>query len=209
MAKAQNEAGHPRYKVGRVIQRYDLDGMGEALEARWLGRDREAESLRDLADVVNKAILRNAMEAAGKVVIDSEVETTYEVLTDDGASGADQTKIRRDLNRDGVDIEQLERDFVTHQAVYTYLTKGREVSKEASPGDPIERSDETINRLKSRTGVVTESELERLVNRGDLTLGEFDVLVSITVVCQECGMSQDVSELLSDGSCYCDDPSPE
>lgn len=203
MAEGVSETSGSRYKVERVIERYDLDGWGEELERRWLGESTESESLRDLADNVNLAILRNAIEEAGQVVIDSEVETTYEVLEGDAASSADRSKIRRDLSRAGVDVEELENDFVTHQAVYTYLTKGRGVSKEAKQGDPIESSDETINRLKSRTGVVTESELKRLVSRSEITLGEFDVLVTINVVCQDCGTQRDVSGLLADKGCDC------
>ena len=203
MAGGVQESSRPRYKVERVIDRYELDGWGEQLEQRWLGKSVEAESLRDLAEDLNLAILRNALEDAGQVVIDSEVETTYQVIAGDGASSADQSKIRRDLRRDGVDVEALEKDFVTHQAVYTYLTKGRGVSKEAMQGDPVENSDETINRLKSRTSVVTESELDRLVTRSEITLGEFDVLVSITVVCQDCGTQQEVSALLANGGCGC------
>lgn len=203
MGEVGTRSRSPRYKVERVIDRYSLDGMGEELERRWLGTDGEAESLRDLAEDLNEAILRSALEEAGQVVIDSEVETTYTVLVGDDASSADKTKIRRDLRRDGVDVEQLERDFVTHQAVYTYLTKGRGASKESKQRDPIESSDQTINRLKSRTAVVTESELNRLVSRSAITLGEFDVLVSITVACQECGDHLDVSELLADGGCDC------
>lgn len=203
MAEGVSETSGPRYKVERVIDRYDLEGWGEELERRWLGKSVEAESLRDLADDVNLAILRSALEDAGQVVIDSEVETTYEVLHGDTASSADRSKIRRDLTRAGVDVEELETNFVTHQAVYTYLTKGRGVSKDAQRGDPIESSDETINRLKSRTSVVTESELNRLVSRDEITLGEFDVLVSINVVCQDCGTQQDVSALLADEGCDC------
>ncbi len=204
MSEGVSETTGPRYKIERVMDRYDLEGWGEALERRWLGETDEAESLRDLADDVNLAILRSAMEDAGQVVIDSEVESTYNVLTGDRASDADRNKIRRDLRRTGVDINQVELDFVTHQAVYTYLTKGRGVSKESKQRDPIESSKETINRLKSRTSVVTESELERLVSRAEITLGEFDVLVSINVICQDCGRQQDVGSLIEDNGCECE-----
>lgn len=198
-----------RYKVQRIINRYGLDGMGQQLEDRWLGNNGEAESLRDLADELNLKILQSAVEAVGQVMITSELETMYEVLMGDSSSSADRTKVRRDLERAGIDVDRLENDFVTHQAIYTYLTKGRGVSKETETRDPIESSQETINRLRSRTELVTESEIERLSSRSAISIGTFDTLVTITVACQDCGTHLDVSTLLSEQSCQCDRAPPE
>lgn len=192
------------YKVGRVIDEYDLAGWGAELERRWVGEGGESESLRSLADDLNRAVLRSALVDAGQQPVDGEVRNTYRLLTDDDVSSGDRTQLRRSLERQGVDVEQVERDFVTHQAVHTYLRKGRGAEKETDDGNRAERVGETIQRLRSRTVAVTESSLEQLRNAGELTLGDFSVLVSVTVVCSDCGTQQSVTDLLDAGGCDCD-----
>lgn len=197
-----NSSSSPRYKVERIIDRYDLE-MGEVLERKWLGQDGDDHSLRDLAKELNLAILERSLAEHERVLSEPELETTYRLLRGEDGTRASQTKIRRDLAADGVPIEEIESDFVTHQAVYTYLTEGRGVSKERKSDHNPERSRETINRLVSKTRIVTKSELERLRSAEELTLGEFDTVVSVTVTCSECGTHGTVSELLDAGGCNC------
>lgn len=193
------------YKVGRVIERYDLTGMGERLERRWLGVDGESHSLRELAEEFNLDVLRAALEARGERPLDGEVETTYRALVGDDASSGDRTQVRRSLERDGVDVERLERDFVTHQAIHTYLTKGRDVQKETDDADRVSSVRETVQRLQSRLSAVTETSLSRLREAGVVTLGEFEVLVTVDVVCRDCGAHRSVTDLLDGQGCDCEE----
>lgn len=194
----------PTYKVEKVIERYDLEGMGEQLERHWLGTDDESRSLRNLADDFNVAVLRAALRAVGEQPLDGEVATMYRTLVGDDTSSGDRTQVRRTLDRAGVDVDRLEGDFVTHQAVHTYLTKGRGARKETEAADPRESARGTVQRLKSRLSAVTETTLSQLRNRDVVTLGEFDVLVTVDVACADCGAHRQVTELLDDGGCDCD-----
>jgi len=194
-----------RYKVGTVLSEYELLDLHAELPDLWLGESGEEMSLRELADHINIALLRRAMEAAGNDPLEGEVENAYRLLTDDEVSAGVRTQQRNRLERDGVDVDKLENDFVTHQAVYTYLTKGLGISKEKDDEtDPLEKHEERIQRLRSRTVAVTDNSLTELRNAGDLTLGSFDTNVDIRVYCQDCETQYELTELLQRGGCACE-----
>lgn len=193
----------PHYKVGTVIQRYSLNGMAEKLERRWLGVDGDSHSLRDLAVYFNTELLRSVLEDADYRHA-GDVDTIYNQLTGDDVSRGEQTRLQKQLERAGVDIETLQQDFVTHQAIHTFLTKGRGVEKETGVDDRVETARGTLNRLRSRLVAVSETTLSRLADADVIALGSFDILVDIRVHCTDCGTHKSLSELLSDRGCECD-----
>lgn len=192
-----------RYKVGRVLSEYDLLDLHEELPRRWLGESGEATSLRDLADLINVALLTRAMEEAGEEPLDGEAENAYRLLTGDDVSAGVRTQQRNRLTRAGIDIDALEDDFVTHQAVYTYFTKGLGLSKETEKRDPLEKHEERIQRLRSRTTAVVENSLSELGENDHIDGGPFDVIVDVRVYCEECNTQVELSELLASGGCEC------
>lgn len=198
--------GRRRTKVERVLDAYDLAEWGPRLEAEWLGEGGERTSLRDLAGSLNRAILQAALHEAGETPSERELENTYELLTDDDAPAAERIRTRRELERVGVDVEAVRSDFVTHQAVHTYLTNVREASLERDEDDRSrrERKKETVQRLASRTQVVTDSTLEELSRAGLLTDTGYDVLVTVQAVCEQCGRTYPADELIDAGGCDCE-----
>jgi hypothetical protein len=193
-----------KYKVGTVLSSYDLLDLHAELPAMWLGEIGEAKSLRDLADEINIAILRRAMESAGTDPLEGEAANAYRLLTGDDVSAGVRTQQRNRLKREGVVVDELEDDFVTHQAVYTYLTKGLDISKDTTDDtDPVEKHEQRIQRLRSRTEAVTESSLSELDNAGEITLGGFDINVDIRIYCQDCQTQYDLTDLLHAGGCNC------
>lgn len=190
-------------KVGRVIEAYGLTGLGAELEARWTGEDGPRKSLRELAAEFNRRVLRVAMTEAGLSPLETEVESKYRALTDDDTSSGVRTQVRRDLERKGVDIDTVESDFVTHQAIHTYLTKYRKAQFETD-SDRLETARETIMRLKRRTLVVVEDALERLRTHGYIGTGELNVVVDVRVTCVDCETQWSIRSLLDDGGCECD-----
>lgn len=191
----------PRYKVGKVIQRYGLDGLGAELEARWLGENDESASLRELATDFNKAVLRSVV--ADSRQFGGDIDHLYARLTGEDVSRGEQTRLRKRLERDGIDIEQVEADFVTHQAIHTYLTEGRNVRRDTEPDDPVASGRETIDRLRGRLVAVSETTLSTLRDGGAITLGSFDVLTEVTVHCTDCETHKPIRELLADRGCDC------
>lgn len=195
-------------KVRRVIDRYELSGLGDELAARWVGDGYDRESLRSLADRFNRRVLAAGMEAAGLTPLDGEVDNTYRLLTDDKVSAGMRTQVERRLERDGVDIEELRTDFVSHQAVHTYLTDDREIDPpgdDESAADRLERDRETIQRLQSRLEAVTENTLDRSAATDRLAVGEFSVLVDVQVVCSDCEKTYEIADLFEVGGCDCRD----
>ncbi len=193
-------------KIARLIESYELNGRGEELEQRWIGDGYERESLRSLADRFNSWLLENRMQDAGLTPLDGEVENTYRLLTDEGVSAGMRTQARRRLERAGIDIEELQSDFVSHQAVHTYLTKTRESerpSNKYSPEERIERDRETIKRLVSRLTAVAENTVDRLDTAEKVHVGAASVLVDVSVLCEDCGGQYTLDQLLDRGGCDC------
>jgi len=191
-------------KVRRVIDRYALAGLGDELAARWVGDGYDRESLRSLADRFNKQVLAASMEAAGLSPLDGEVENTYRLLTDDEVSAGMRTQVSRRLEREGLEVDSVQSDFVSHQAIHTYLTRDREIEPPSTDdGDRLETDRETIQRLQSRLEAVTENTVGRLDSTDRLDVGSFSVLVDLQVVCADCGGTYEIAELFEQGGCDC------
>lgn len=195
------EANETNTKVARVIRKYGLDSMGATLETAWTGENGERTSLRDLADEFNEAVLEAALRDADASSLSIDVSSAYESLR--GESGSAATRARRRLEREGIDADELSEDFVTHQAVHTYLTQAREASLPAADEDAAARKAETIEKLQGRTSAVAESAISSLANADRLDRGDYDVLVDVRAVCPRCGTDTPVGELLRQGGCGC------
>lgn len=190
-----------RPKVERVIADYGLDGWGERLETDWTAGE---ASLRDLADQLNRAILRAALREAGGDPAPGAVDGYYRALTSDEATAGERTTAEAALREEGVDVEALEADFVTHQAVHTYLRNYRDAAAPSDDRDPIEAARERLDRLESRHRAVLADTVESLADAGEIDITDPSAIVSASVVCDECGAQFDVGTLLERGGCECD-----
>lgn len=195
----------PRGKVEKLIEEYGLEEFGEYLVARWTAEDPDERlSLRALADEFNIRLLEARVAAVDSAPLKETAQRYYESLTDEAVSSGVRTEVRRTLEQAGIDVDELETEFVSRQAIQTYLTKTRGVSQPARESSITGSSvRETIDRLQERVRQVTTSRLERLRRTGGLTLGEFRVLVDIQVYCEDCRTQKSLSDLLSDGACDC------
>lgn len=204
----QSADGQPKHrtKVERVIEAYGVGGLGDQLERRWLGVDGDRQSLRKLADYFNQRVLSAALNDTDARTIDGEIENLYRLLTDDDISASARTQAKTKLSRSGLDIETLRQDFVSHQAVHTYLTDVRGTTlpeDEPSTHAAIQSRQETILRLRNRLIAVIERSLESLRESGYLSLGTVDAMVSVTVYCNDCGSSYNLADLLRRRACDC------
>jgi hypothetical protein len=193
-------------KVARLLEVYGLgEEYGDRLEQLWTADGEQRESLRALADRFNERLLESAMDDAGMSAVEGEVSNLYRLLTADDVSSGNRIEARRRLEQQGIDIEQLERDFVTYQAIRSYLKEYRDATYEhKSPRDRVETVVQTIQRLRSRTQSVAERSLDQLTNTDQLSLGEFRIFVDISVLCEDCDTQYGLVELLQEGSCDCD-----
>lgn len=201
---AQNTGGG-RNKVGRVLQQYDIQEFGDWLESAWTDDGSERRSLRELRDEFNKRVLRARLEAAGRTPTSADIETTYEVLTDEGANSAEYVRTRRELEQIGLHPDDVTDEFVTHQTIHNYLTDVRGADfDEASFTDQLERNIETLERLQSRTNLVTENTIDRMCDADREVDEKYNILVDVRVVCRFCGEQYQAVELVEQGGCPCD-----
>jgi len=140
----------PSSKVARLLSEYGLEGLGEELEDRWTGDGVERTSLRDLADYFNKRLLERALIDAGMSALDSDVSTTYRDLTDDDVSTGVRTDTRTRLDSNGIDVDDLESDFVSYQAIRSYLTEYRGAEYRSREGPRKHPAADDPNALRDR-----------------------------------------------------------
>lgn len=201
-----SDSDRPSSKVARLIDTYDLDGLGAELEARWTAEGDERLSLRDLATLFNRRLLERALLDAGLDAMPADVERTYRNLTADDVSAGVRTDTRNRLERNGVDVETLEDEFVTYQAVRSYLKEWRGAEyDQLSDGEKRRKDLQTIQRLLTRAESVTTDRLESNREMDRLALGQFEVFVGARVFCQECGTQHTVADLFEQGGCGCFD----
>lgn len=191
------DGGTPRSKVARVIETYGLDGLGDDLERRWLATGEQGMSLRELAAYFNRQVLEATIEDSGMSLLEADVPTLYDQLTGDDVSSADRTRVERRLDREGVDVDAVTSDFVTHQSMHTYLRAYRDASQpEVSDEERREAALERIQKLQDRSAAVTGDAVESLQRHGLVPDGEVDVLVDVQVLYTESGEQYDVFDLL-------------
>lgn len=193
-----------RSKVARLIEEYDLDEIGDEMVRLWTAEGDERRSLRDLAARFNERLLAEAMIEAGIQPLDGEVTNLRRLLTEDGVSSAERKRARRRLERQGIDVDGLVGDFVTYQAIRTYLRDLREAEPSWGREGTVDDRWTNIRRLRERTATITSGELDKLRNQGHITLGEFRTIVTVRVVCEECETQYDVDDIADAGGCNCE-----
>lgn len=194
----QESNGGSTNKITRVIEKYNLNGLGIELENRWLATDDQSMSLRELAEYFNKQVLEVAIERSDLSLVDNGVDTIYSRLTEKNTSTSDQIQVERRLEYNGVDVDTVTSDFVTHQTVYKYLRDYREVSQpEETPEQKRSKANERVQKLQKRTAAVTDDTLKSIQRDGLIPEGEFDVLVDIQIVFRD-GDKYTISDLLGE-----------
>lgn len=198
-APRRPDGGQPRSKVARVIRSYGLDDVGAQLEARWLATGEEGMSLRDLATYFNKQVLEAAIERSDMRLLEADVDVLYARLTGEEVSGGMGTSAERRLEREGVDVDALRDDFVTHQSIHTYLREYREVSQpETTPAERRGSAVERIQKLQDRTAAVTEDSLATLQRADIVPEGDIDVVVDIQVIHADSGEQYEVFDFIEE-----------
>jgi hypothetical protein len=195
--------GDSNSKVVRLLQRYELVGLGDELVEYWTDETTERKSLRELADYFNQELLARVLRDASVDTLAGEQENLYRLLTDEGVSSGAAVQATNRLEQHGIDVDRLTTDFVSRQAIHTYLTNYRDVSYSSNDDDPVETETTNVRRLRRRMTTIIESKIERLRNTDRITLGAFNVLIDVRVLCEDCGAQYQVTELFDRGGCEC------
>ena len=200
-------------KIDRVARKYGLEGVETELLDRRRGRAGEKHSLRALESYFNERVVRAALERAEETPLDGEARNLYRLLTSDEVTEGTRTEARGRLERAGVDVAAVEADFVSYQTVNRFLdARAAEDGSDAVGTDENGETDdrptpealmERLFKLESRLSAVTTSTLQQLRDRSDFSLGEFDVYVSVTVTCEDCGARRNLRAILDRRGCDC------
>lgn len=196
----------PRNKVRSVIEARELSELPNELEARWRGDGYEEHSTRELADFFNKRILREAITATGSVPLDGELEDLYRLLHDDSVRSSESMQARERLEEYDINVDALQSDFVSHQTMYRYLKDVRQIDTSSPTKSTTELSNATrqaILRLNNRTKKVVTNNVEKLDDRDEFTVGDFDIYVNVQFSCSTCGTTRDITQILDQGGCDC------
>lgn len=191
-----------RGKVERLIDEYDLDVGPELIDA-WT-REQNRRSLRNLARYFNRELLRERLDRHGVSSVGMDIKTVYRHLRGEESAGS-QTRVHRQLDREGVDVDSLREEFVSHTAIRTFL-RNRSVTRSEDEGDQVAAEATHIQQLQNRTAVVAEDKLETLRSTDRVLIGDFRVLVDVQVFCEDCQRQFDINELLEVRRCSCHSP---
>lgn len=186
-------------KIDRTASKYGLTDIDEELYHR---HQNQGASLRDLETYVNQRILRSVLRDTDIVLVDGP-ESVYRVLTDEDASEGQRAELKSRLGNAGIDVDAVQRDFVTYGTVRKHLRKGVGVDTGTTESLDTTTASERIQRLQSRSTAVIGATLDQLRRADALATGELDVVVSARVTCERCGDSYRVGELLERGRCEC------
>lgn len=197
------EPGRFCCKVGRLSHKYGIADMNDRLRAK----RREGRSVRKLAKDFNKELVTNTLISADVRQARWDHTLIYEALHTDERSEPEEIEIKRELERSGIDVDELSSDFVSHQTMYRHVGECLEVSPEdtRTPEDRRSKVKETVFALQQRTELVTESHLESLKSAGATDLEEFDVVLDLHVVCATCQNPMSLETAITDG-CSCTAP---
>lgn len=197
------DRGSKRGKLHRVAEKYGIEDVeDEILERRNAPRD-ERDSLRDLAEFFNKSVLEAALKGSSEDPLEGEIDNLYRLLTDDDVSEGMRVQARRRLDRRGVAVDELESDFISYQTINRFLDAHPGVEDSPPAETTPEEKMERLYKLRSRLVSVTESTLSQLQKGGTITLGDFDIYVTVNVVCNDCGTTRSLRDLFDSGGCDC------
>jgi hypothetical protein len=188
-------------KIDRVIEARGLTDIEERLRTQWA----DGESLRELEQFFNEAVLRTTMTSAGMETIDGESSNLYRLLTDDEVTSGKRVDAESRLRRNGVDPDAVTDDFVSYQTVRTHLNDclGIQTTRESTL--TVVEARNTVHKLVSRVESVTLRTIERLCRQDTLEIAAPSVTVSVRVACSECNDEYTFSTLLTQESCSCTD----
>ncbi|WP_181684845.1 rod-determining factor RdfA [Halorhabdus salina] len=194
-------------KVGRVAERYDLI----ALDADVQDRHDAGASLRELATVVNKQMLRTAVERAGgdaSTLVSSEqgVDALFDVLNGgEETTETERVRVKTRLEQAGVDIETVTDDWISHATIKNHLNDCLSVDTSREPSITESDAINTVEWARARSENVVAETIQRLQNAGLLEIDAPATSVTVRITCEDCGRSYSVRDLLDAEGCACMD----
>lgn len=181
--------GRSRRKLAKLIEQYELTEMDDRLRFKY---EVDGDSLRSLAHFVNTEITKARLGDSP-----FSPEHVYRTLRDpdDTASKSDQSDLRRRLRLNDVDVESLERDWVSHMSVRSYLQKDLDIDTERETKGPLDPA-ETLDRIRGLREREENIIWENLRATEGVDGSKWDLHQDLRLINKETGESVRVEELL-------------
>lgn len=187
-------------KIGRGIEKYECDGLNDKLAHEY--REGDA-SLRDLEQVINDWFTATALENAGSPTDRDPAEITA-ILDGDGESRREKARLETELEQAGIDVEQLQQDYVSFRTVKTHLNDHLGVDTSRSETITLDSAGSIIEWAETRCTSVIKRTIERLSNADEATIGDdFTVNISPRITCHDCNSTYTMREFIQSEGCRC------
>jgi hypothetical protein len=196
-------------KIVRSMKKYGLENIGEDLERKWTHENPdERYSIRELATYFNTSIVKQVFKnEVGYAPAELDAEDVYELLSDDDAPEEDVEFARNWLRQNGVDPDELAKDFVSYHTVFSYLrdVRGAESpdKKSSSSKAKKEKAIQRMKRLKHRVEKVATDSIDRLQREDLIPDEDYTVDISFRVRCSNCDRSMGLVQFLREEGCGC------
>lgn len=188
----------PCCKVTRVATAHHLSDIDERLLQR---RDR-GNSLRELATYFNKQVLSTALTSATREIV-GDADQIYDVVSGDDVKRSRRAELRSKLSQNGVDIDAVEDDFVSHQTIRNHLHDCLEVDTGRTSTVNLEGGRKTIEWAQARSEGVIEETIKRLRSADEISSPPTEITQSVRVGCTACGSTYPIAEFLANRGCDC------
>lgn len=184
-----------RPKIIRVIDKYDLDGIGDRMVTEWTKPESTRRSCRELAEFFNIRVLDAALREAGIIWDRSLVEECTAIIKD-----RDKSLTGFDLDSRGVDIDEVGEDMVSYQSIYTYLTECRDTEYEREIND-IHSRVKSLRQIETKAETIVTGIIAQSVTHDQVHGMEPEVEVTMECICNTCGSNTEMSVYLRNGGC--------
>ncbi|WP_139835050.1 rod-determining factor RdfA [Halorubrum ezzemoulense] len=184
-----------RPKIIRVIDKYDLDGIGDEMVAEWTKPESTRRSCRELAEFFNIRVLDAALREAGIIWDRSLVEECAAII-----KNKDKSLTGYDLDSRGVDTDEVGGDMVSYQSIYTYLTEYRDTEYEREVDD-IHSRVASLGQIETKTETIAAGIISRSVSHSQVHGAEPQIEVTTECICETCGTNTEMSVYLRNGGC--------
>ncbi|WP_254533063.1 rod-determining factor RdfA [Natrinema gelatinilyticum] len=188
-------------KVCRVLSDHGLEHYDERLLDEWRGSNGQRKGYRQLARWLNVTLLRREMDKVGLSTLGDEAESKYDRLQDEGATA---TEVASMLEREGIDIESLQSDFVSYGVVRTHLIDCLGAKYERPTATDWETDAISIARDHAEEKIM--SAVQSLERKGDLDASDdVAVHVDVEIECEKCQTRVPLHRALRRGEvCNCE-----
>lgn len=192
-------------KIDDVVERYGMESphegfesVDESLLALWTGGDGfDARGYRSLTEWFNKRLLRHVYREHGRVVMGSRIDDEFATLT--GEEEIPRSELLHDLERDGIDGDDVLADMVSWSTMRRHLLDcldGEKPRQSAETNWERESVDIAIDQLveKVQKALTSYENKDRITGAMDV-----DVSVQVQLTCPKCPTRRSLSEALELG----------